>query len=132
MSGINLIANWFLAMWPPNKVFKTPCTPRLPTALLRDQPLRGEHCLTERQITNEMTRPYAIKNLMTLPNIGKTMAEYLYELGIESVEEFKASSPEQVWEQLKRLDTKATICRTHLKVLVAAHRGVPMNQVDDV
>ncbi len=78
-----------------------------------------------------MTRAQAIKDLTSLPNIGSTMAEYLYDMGIESVTEFKDSDPQQVWEQLKQSKTKANICQMHLRALVAAHRGVPISQLEN-
>ncbi len=79
-----------------------------------------------------MTKTETIKDLMSLPNIGKTMANHLYSIGIRSSAEFKKKNPEKLWEKLKNSDTKNTICKAHLKALVAAHRGVAISQVKDI
>lgn len=79
-----------------------------------------------------MTKEQTIKDLMSLPNIGKTMANHLCNIGIRSSDEFKKKNPEKLWEKLKKSDTKSTICKAHLKALVAAHRGVAISQIKDI
>jgi len=45
-----------------------------------------------------MTKEYSIKQLMTIPGIGKSIANNLYDIGIRSVEDLAGKNPESLFE----------------------------------
>ena len=78
-----------------------------------------------------MKKEESIQDLMSLPNIGRTMANHLYRVGIKSSIQFKKRNPENLWKQLKSADSTNKICKTHLNAIKAAQQGVPMNNIKD-
>lgn len=44
----------------------------------------------------------SIRSLQSLRNIGPITAEYLHSIGIKTPEKLKQSSPEELYEELKR------------------------------
>ena len=68
------------------------------------------------------------KSLESLPNIGKTTAGKLREIGIETAEDFLDSDPYDVFEELReRVDP--TLCRCALAALVGAKMGVRWHEI---
>lgn len=45
-----------------------------------------------------MTKEYSIKQLKTIPGIGKSIANNLYDIGIRSVEDLAGKNPESLFE----------------------------------
>ena len=49
-----------------------------------------------------MTKEQSIKELMTIPSIGKSIAADLWNIGIKSVDDLKAKNPEVLFDQSNR------------------------------
>lgn len=64
---------------------------------------RANHKKTRSERMNHhCEKSEAIKRLQTLRNIGPATAEKLYSIGIESPEQLKRSSPENLYEKLRK------------------------------
>lgn len=49
-----------------------------------------------------MTPKNSLKNLQTIPGIGKSIAQNLFDIGIRRVEDLKDKDPEKLYEQSNR------------------------------
>ncbi|MFH0771737.1 MAG: helix-hairpin-helix domain-containing protein [Candidatus Omnitrophota bacterium] len=55
-----------------------------------------------------------IKELQALRNIGPKMAEKLYNLGIQTSEQMKASNPDKLFKRLKGIYSKVDPCELYV------------------
>ncbi len=53
--------------------------------------------------TTEQTKQIAIKELRTIPGVGKSVAEDLWNLGMRSVQDLKGQDPEELYLHLNAL-----------------------------
>ena len=67
-------------------------------------------------------------SLESLPNIGKTTAVKLRQIGITSKKEFLKRDPYEVFEEL-RAKVDPTLCRCALAGIVGAKKGVPWHKI---
>lgn len=51
-------------------------------------------------ITTEQTKQAVIKELRTIPGVGKAVAEDLWNLGMRSVQDLKGHDPEELYHHL--------------------------------
>lgn len=70
----------------------------------------------------------AVDSLESLPNIGKTTAVKLRQIGISSRQEFLRRDPYKVFEELRE-KVDPTLCRCALAGIVGAKKGVPWHKI---
>ena len=46
-----------------------------------------------------MTKEHSLKQLMTIPGIGKSIANNLYDIGIKSIEDLQGKDPQTLFEE---------------------------------
>jgi DNA transformation protein and related proteins len=69
-----------------------------------------------------------MKELTNLPNIGKTLADKLYQAGISSFNELKSVGSENAFIRLKTIDTNA--CLNMLYAIEGAIQGIRWHNLD--
>ena len=67
--------------------------------------------------------------LSSLPNIGKTVEEQLFRVGISSVDELKRIGAKEAWLKIQEIDESACIHR--LMALEGAIQGVKKTMLSD-
>ena len=67
--------------------------------------------------------------LSSLPNIGKTVEEQLFRVGISSVDELKRIGAKEAWLKIQEIDETACIHR--LMALEGAIQGVKKTMLSD-
>ena len=67
--------------------------------------------------------------LSSLPNIGKTVEEQLFRVGISSVDELKRIGTKEAWLKIQEIDETACIHR--LMALEGAIQGVKKTMLSD-
>lgn len=72
--------------------------------------------------------PKAADSLESLPNIGKTTALKLRQVGITSKKEFLRRDPYKVFEELRE-KVDPTLCRCALAGIVGAKKGLPWHKI---
>jgi hypothetical protein len=70
----------------------------------------------------------AAGSLESLPNIGKTTARKLRQIGITSKEEFLKRDPYKVFDELRE-KVDPTLCRCALAGIVGAKKGIPWHRI---
>lgn len=70
-----------------------------------------------------------MSELSKLPNIGKTVEEQLYQVGINSVDELKSTGAKEAWLKIQKIDESACIHR--LMALEGAIEGVKKTMLSD-
>jgi hypothetical protein len=66
--------------------------------------------------------------LESLPNVGKTIAKELRQIGINNKSEFMAQDPYQVFQKLVD-HVNPDSCRCMLASIVGAHEGLPWHKM---
>lgn len=100
--------------------------------------LRGEHLLAlpedrKNQLkhlienSKHMRPEDQIKNLQSLMNIGKKMAQYLYEVGIKSPAQFKEMSQDEIWARLVKAHPQMEKHSAYKMAVVGAHEDKSWN-----
>ena len=67
--------------------------------------------------------------LSSLPNIGKTVEEQLFRVGISSVDELKRIGAKEAWLKIQEIDESA--CINRLLALEGAIQGVKKTMLSD-
>lgn len=67
--------------------------------------------------------------LSRLPNIGKTVEEQLFTVGIDTFEKLKKIGAKKAWHKIQEIDESA--CINRLMALEGAIRGVKKNLLPD-
>ena len=67
--------------------------------------------------------------LSRLPNIGKTVEEQLFTVGIDTFEKLKKIGAKKAWHKIQEIDESA--CINRLMALEGATRGVKKNLLPD-
>jgi len=72
--------------------------------------------------------PKTDDSLKSLPNIGKTTAAKLAQIGITSKKQFLRRDPYKVFDELRK-KVDPTLCRCALAGIVGAKKGVAWHQI---
>ena len=67
--------------------------------------------------------------LSSLPNIGKTVEEQLFRVGISSVDELKRIGAKEAWLKIQEIDE--SVCIHRLMALEGAIQGVKKTMLSD-
>ena len=67
--------------------------------------------------------------LSKLPNIGKTVEEQLFQIGIRTVDELKEAGAKEAWLKIQEIDESA--CLHRLMALEGAVQGVKKTMLSD-
>ena len=67
-------------------------------------------------------------SVASLPNIGKTTAEKLRVIGIQTKDEFLRRDPYEIFDALRK-KVDPTLCRCALASIVGAKKGVPWHKI---
>lgn len=66
--------------------------------------------------------------LSKLPNIGKVIESELEQVGIDTIDEFKALGSKTAWLKLQQIDS--SVCLEHLYALEGAIEGIRWHDLD--
>jgi hypothetical protein len=70
-----------------------------------------------------------IKNLQSLMNIGKKMAQYLYEVDIKTPTQFKEMSMDEIWNRLVKAHPQMGKHSAYKMALIGAYEDKPWSDV---